>query len=41
MKAEDIKTVYVIGAGTMGQGIAQNFAQAGLKVWMLGNGVPL
>jgi len=37
MKAEDIKTVCVIGAGTMGQGMAQSFAQAGLKVWMLGN----
>ena len=26
MKAEDIKKVVVLGAGTMGEGIAQNFA---------------
>jgi len=32
MKAEDIKKVAVIGAGIMGVGIAQNFAQAGLSV---------
>jgi len=32
MKPEDIKNVVVIGAGIMGQGIAQNFAQAGLSV---------
>ena len=32
MKAEDIKKVVVVGAGTMGEGIAHNFAQAGLSV---------
>lgn len=32
MKAEDIKKVVVVGAGIMGEGIAQNFAQAGLFV---------
>ena len=32
MQVEDIKTVTVIGAGIMGEGIAQNFAQAGLDV---------
>jgi 3-hydroxyacyl-CoA dehydrogenase len=32
MKLLDIKNVLVIGAGTMGEGIAQNFAQAGLSV---------
>ena len=32
MKANDIKTVAVIGAGIMGSGIAQNFAQGGLQV---------
>ena len=32
MKVEDIKKVVVVGAGTMGIGIAQNFAQAGLSV---------
>lgn len=32
MKAEDIKTVSVIGAGLMGHGIAQTFAQAGYQV---------
>lgn len=32
MKIEQIKTVVVVGAGIMGQGIAQNFAQAGLQV---------
>ena len=30
MKTADISRVLVIGAGTMGEGIAQNFAQAGL-----------
>lgn len=32
MKAENIKTVAVIGAGIMGEGIAQSFAQAGFTV---------
>lgn len=32
MKIEDIKKVLVIGAGTMGEGIVQNFAQCGLMV---------
>lgn len=31
-KASDISRVLVIGAGTMGEGIAQHFAQAGLQV---------
>jgi 3-hydroxybutyryl-CoA dehydrogenase len=31
MKAEQIRTIAIIGAGIMGQGIAQNFAQAGLN----------
>jgi 3-hydroxyacyl-CoA dehydrogenase len=37
MEVEKIQTVCVVGAGTMGQGMAQSFAEAGLKVWMLGN----
>lgn len=32
MEAENVKEVAVIGAGIMGEGIAQNFAQAGLSV---------
>ena len=32
MKAENIKTVVVIGGGTLGQGIAQSFAEGGLSV---------
>lgn len=32
MEAENIKTVVVVGGGTMGQGIVQSFAQAGLSV---------
>ena len=32
MKVEDIQSVVVIGAGIMGEGIAQNFAQSGLSV---------
>lgn len=32
MDVKDIKTVGVLGAGVMGQGIIQNYAQAGLKV---------
>jgi len=32
MEAQNIKTVMVIGAGIMGQGIIQSFAQAGLSV---------
>jgi 3-hydroxyacyl-CoA dehydrogenase len=35
MKAEDIQKVVVIGAGIMGEGIAQNFAQAGLFVHLV------
>jgi 3-hydroxyacyl-CoA dehydrogenase len=35
MQAENIKTVAVIGAGIMGEGIAQNFAQAGLDVRLI------
>jgi len=35
MKAQDIKTVVVIGGGTMGQGIVQSFAQAGKSVKVL------
>lgn len=34
MKADDIKKVAVIGAGTMGHGIAQTFALAGYQVSM-------
>jgi 3-hydroxybutyryl-CoA dehydrogenase len=36
MKAGDIESVVVIGAGTMGEGIAQNFATAGLSVRLVG-----
>lgn len=32
MKVEDIQKVAVIGAGLMGQGITQNFSQAGISV---------
>ena len=32
MKSKDIKRVVVVGAGVMGEGIAHNFAQAGLSV---------
>lgn len=32
MRADEIKTVVIIGAGIMGRGIAQNFAQGGLTV---------
>jgi len=32
MKAEDIKSVVVVGAGIMGCGIAQSFAESGLEV---------
>ena len=34
MSVESIKKVAVIGAGTMGHGIAQVFAMAGYQVWM-------
>ena len=37
IKATDISRVLVIGAGTMGEGIAQNFAQAGLNVRLADN----
>ena len=32
MALNRIRTVTVVGAGTMGEGIAQGFAQAGLAV---------
>jgi len=35
MKIDQINNVIVVGAGTMGAGIAQNFAQAGLSVKIL------
>lgn len=35
MKVEDIKRIAVVGGGTMGQGIAQSFAQAGLSVYLI------
>ena len=35
MKAEQIKTVVVVGAGVMGDGIAQNFAQNGMNVRLM------
>ena len=38
MSTENIKTVAVIGAGIMGEGIAQNFAQAGLSVRLVDQG---
>lgn len=38
MDAENIKKVVVIGAGIMGEGIAQNFAQAGLSVRLIDQG---
>jgi len=38
MTAEDITTVAVIGAGIMGEGIAQNFAQAGLSIRLVDQG---
>lgn len=34
MKVEEITNVAVLGAGTMGPGIAQAFAQAGCRVWL-------
>ena len=34
MKAENIKTVAVIGAGMISPGVAQNFAQNGFDVWI-------
>jgi len=34
MKVEDIRTVSIIGAGLMGHGIAQVFAQAGYNVML-------
>jgi 3-hydroxybutyryl-CoA dehydrogenase len=37
----DIKTVGVVGAGTMGGGIAQAFAQAGFEVWLVDVADPL
>lgn len=35
MELQDIKKVLVAGAGSMGEGIAQNFAQAGLDVLVI------
>ena len=35
MNVQDIRRVLVMGAGIMGEGIAQNFAQAGLKVLLV------
>ena len=35
MNVENIETVAVVGGGTMGQGIAQSFAQAGLSVCLI------
>ena len=35
MKATDIRTVAVIGAGTMGAGIAGVFARAGMRVFLV------
>ena len=35
MKAENIENIVVFGAGIMGEGIAQNFAQAGLSVCLV------
>lgn len=32
---EGIKKIAVIGAGTIGNGIAQSFAQAGYEVWIM------
>jgi 3-hydroxybutyryl-CoA dehydrogenase len=37
---EDVKKIAVIGAGTMGHGIAQSFAQAGYQVSMMDNAQP-
>jgi 3-hydroxybutyryl-CoA dehydrogenase len=37
MEFKNIKTVAVIGAGTMGQGLAQSFAQVGYTTYMFGN----
>src|SRR6185503_12819911 len=34
MSAKELKTIAVIGAGTMGHGIAQVSAQAGYDVWL-------
>jgi 3-hydroxybutyryl-CoA dehydrogenase len=39
MGAKNIKKVVVIGGGTMGQGIAQNFAEAGLAVQLVGRDI--
>jgi len=35
MKVNEIKKVAVVGAGNMGEGIAQNFAEAGLEVTLM------
>ena len=34
MKSEDIRTIGVIGAGTMGHGIALSFAMGGYDIWL-------
>jgi 3-hydroxybutyryl-CoA dehydrogenase len=35
LKSTSIKKVTIIGAGTMGEGIAQVFAQKGMQVWLV------
>jgi 3-hydroxybutyryl-CoA dehydrogenase len=35
MKLDDIKKILIVGAGTMGHGIAQVFASAGYDVWLV------
>jgi len=35
MELKDIKKIGVVGAGTMGHGIAQVFAQAGYPVYLV------
>ena len=37
MKAEEMKQILVFGAGVMGAGIAQSFAQAGMQVYLVDN----
>lgn len=34
MELKDTKNIAVVGAGTMGSGIAQACAQGGYRVWM-------
>ena len=35
MRVEEIRNVLVVGAGTMGEGIVQTFAQSGMRVNMV------